>query len=201
MAYRKQWYTFGAKSNSLMDQVNDYPMGTNVKNGDTYFSTTWGKPMYCNDLDLQPNVVSADKIWLNEDMIWAAIGSGSTPQIGSTVCLDTTSSWAEGLGGVIIRRAGISTSDIVRYVGVVATGGFYIGTTLGIAIQGMYDVKFTVATTTVTAGNWAVLSSTLGEASQTASNPTTGVVGVIMETKSLGVDRLAKVMIQTFSSK
>jgi len=200
MAYRKQWYTFGAKSNSLMDQVNDFPYGTNVKNGDTYFSTTWGKPMYCNDLDLQPNVVSADKIWLNEDMIWAVIGSGSTPQIGSPVCLDITSSWAEGLGGVIVRRAGIS--DSLRYVGVVVNGGFYIGTTLGIAIQGIYDVKFTEATTTVTAGNLAVLSSSsIGEAAQVGSTATLGVIGVIMQTKTLGVDKLAKVMIQSFSSK
>ena len=199
MAYRKQWYTFGAKSNSLMDQVNDFPMGTNVKHGDTYFSTTWGKPMYCNDLDLQPNAVSADKIWLNEDMIWGVIGTGSTPQIGNTVCLDVSVGWAEGLGGVIIRRAGIS--DSLRYVGVVANGGFYIGTTLGIAIQGIYDVKFTEATTTVTAGNLAVLSSTSGEATQVGSTATLGVIGVIMQTKTLGVDKLAKVMIQSFSSK
>jgi len=197
MAYRKQWYTYGAKSNSVMDQLNAN-FGDEIKNGDTYFSTTWGKPMYCNDLDLQPNVVSADKIWLNEDMIWGVVGSGSTPQIGSAVCLDTISSWAEGLGGVIVRRAGIS--DSLRYVGVVVNGGFYISTTLGIAIQGMYNVKFTSATTTVTAGNLAVLSSN-GEATQTGSTATLGVIGVIMETKTLGVDKLARVMIQSFSSK
>ena len=198
MAYRKQWYTFGPKSNTLMDQVNAN-FGDEIKNGDTYFSTTWGKPMYCNDLDLQPNVVSADKIWLNEDMIWDVIGSGSTPQIGSPVCLDIVTQWAEGLGGVIVRRA--TSSDSLRYVGVVANGGFYIGTTLGIAIQGMYNVKFTAATTTVTAGNLAVLSSTSGEATQVGSTATLGVIGVIMETKTLGVDKLARVMIQSFSSK
>jgi hypothetical protein len=197
MAYRKQWYTYGAKSNSVMDQLNAN-FGDEIKNGDTYFSTTWGKPMYCNDLDLQPNVVSADKIWLNEDMIWGVIGSGSTPQIGSAVCLDTISSWAEGLGGVIVRRA--TSADSLRYVGVVANGGFYIGTTLGIAIQGMYNVKFTSATETVTAGNLAVLSSN-GEAVQVGSAATLGVIGVIMETKTLGVDKLARVMIQSFSSK
>jgi hypothetical protein len=180
-----------------MDQLNAN-FGDEIKNGDTYFSTTWGKPMYCNDLDLQPNVVSADKIWLNEDMIWGVIGSGSTPQIGSAVCLDTISSWAEGLGGVIVRRA--TSADSLRYVGVVANGGFYIGTTLGIAIQGMYNVKFTSVTETVTAGNLAVLSSN-GEAAQVGSTATLGVIGVIMETKTLGIDKLARVMIQSFSSK
>jgi hypothetical protein len=64
----------------------------------------------------------------------------------------------------------------------------------------MYNVKFTSATETVTAGNLAVLSSN-GEAVQVGSAATLGVIGVIMETKTLGVDKLARVMIQSFSSK
>ena len=200
MAYRKQWYTFGARTNADAALI---PV-SEIKNGDTYFSLDWQKPMYMRDMSLLPNYGSGSqgKIWTNDDMF---VGYAPNTGLyllspGTVVSINFTTLYADNDWDVTLSPA-VASYNYKYFCGVVAVGTSPTETLRAVAIQGIYNVKFTASTTTVTAGNLAILSETPGEASQTGTTASIGVVGVIMETKTLGVDRLAKVMIQSFSSK
>jgi hypothetical protein len=144
------------------------------------------------------------KIWLNEDMVYGSDASnGGLCQLGTPVTILTGSLYSPNNIALPLIPAG--ANDFAKYVGIIAwvpydvTSSFPQGR--GIAIQGMYNVRFTEETTYVQEGNLALLSSTSGRAAQGGPVGELGVIGVIMESKTLDADKLALVMIQSFSSK
>ena len=204
MAYRKQWYTFGIRTTSDIDSL----AATDLTNGDTVYNVDIDKPEYLLDTSAISPYYSASKIWSNEDCVLVQdfyrvtnpcnIGNVVSLMLGVYSSPGNTNTWVEKCGTGVARYAGQFLGVVNRYeVGLTGT----TSQNKMVAIQGIYDVKFTSATINVTAGNYAILSATAGECSQGSSTASTGAVGIIMETKTLDVDRLAKVMIQSFSSR
>lgn len=201
MSYRKQWYTFGIRSRSAIELMPENALN----NGDTVFNVDIDKPEYVYTPSYATN--PDDRIWMNEDCVYVD-DLERTSYIGNIVQVRTDDIFSgPGNQTTWVQKCGTGVPFYVgQFLGVVyripiGTDVFNPSYGRAVAIQGIYNVKFTSATTNVTAGNLAIISSTAGEASQTGSTASTGVIGVIMETKTLGVDKLAKVMIQSFSSK
>lgn len=204
MAYRKQWYTFGIRDEASIATI---PYA-DLNHGDNVYNTDIAKTNYLIDTSkVYTNSVTGygdAKIWTNEDCVLVCDLPNNTA-VGNVVQLmlnmfssgSNPATWIQKSGTGVSHYAG-QLLGVVYQLGISGSPATYFRS---VAQQGIYDVKFTAATTTVTAGNLAIVSATAGEAAQTGSSATTGVIGVIMETKTLGVDKLAKVMIQSFSSR
>lgn len=202
MAYRKQWYTFGIRSAASIEY--DLPVSA-LNNGDTVFNIDTDKPEYIYVPPYANEPTS--RIWMNEDCVYVDDITRAS-EVGNIVQLHLDLQSGGANPTTWVQKCGTGTPRYYgQFLGVVyrvPIGSDSLNPAYGraVAIQGIYNVKFTVLTNGVTAGNLAVISSVAGEASQTGSTASLGVIGVIMETKTFNeTDRLAKVMIQSFSSK
>lgn len=157
MAYRGANTKYGSKTTSQIASL------TGMQTGDSVFNSDYGMNEYYNGV-----------VWCSNNTI--TITAGATISEGH-LCQIVVSS----LGGQAILLNGATQSNATLGIGVCQYGGI-AGSTIVLRICGVAKCK--VGSSSVTAGEYATMSTSVQGAISSNTSPSIGCIGRVMQTQS-----------------